>query len=340
MPIRIEDSVATPPIELLDRFEGCLLGLACGDAVGGPAEFHRRGRFPEITGMGGGGKFQLAPGEWTDDTAMALCLAESLLACGGMDPLDQMQRYWRWANEGHHSTRATAFGLGKTVANSLMRFHRTGNPLAGSSAPDTAGNGCLMRLAPVAMYFWNDRQAAIEAAELSARTTHGADECLASCRCLADILVTCFAGATDKEQILSGIATLALPDGLGLITAQVFRDAPREQIRATGYVVDCLEAALWCFWHSGSYAEAVLLAANLGDDADTTAAVCGQIAGAYYGRQGIPDDWAGVLYKRDLIAGMARGLLASTPESPALGTSASAGCRDNSAERSGYGVPA
>lgn len=89
----------------IERFEGCLLGLACGDAVGAAVEFLPRGRFAPLTTMTGGGKFRLRKGEWTDDTAMALCLAESLLECGGFDPLDQMQRYWRWANEGHNSCR-------------------------------------------------------------------------------------------------------------------------------------------------------------------------------------------------------------------------------------------
>lgn len=290
------------------RFEGCLLGLACGDAVGGPVEFYRRGRFPPVQGMHGGGKFELHPGEWTDDTAMALCLAESLLACGGSDPLDQMQRYWRWANEGHHSTRPQAFGLGKTVAASLMRFRRAGDPLAGSEDPATAGNGSLMRLAPVAMYFVNDRRAALDAAVLSSRTTHAADECLAACRYLVAILHAALHGATDKAAVLSAADDIELPTGMARIAHKAFLTAPMDQIHGRGYVVDCLEAAMWCFWHASDFEQAVLMAANLGDDADSTAAVCGQIAGAFHGVEAIPQVWRDVLFHHDEIRSLASAL--------------------------------
>lgn len=284
------------------------MGLACGDAVGGPVEFYRRGRFSPVRGMEGGGKFQLRPGEWTDDTAMALCLAESLLACGGADPLDQMQRYWRWANEGHHSTRDHAFGLGKTVANALMRFNRTGDPLAGSTDPATAGNGSLMRLAPVAMYFLNDRRAALDTAELSSRTTHAAEDCVAACRYLVAILHAALHGATDKAALLAAADDVALPPSMARIARKEFLTAGSDRIHGYGYVVDCLEAALWCFWHSDGFEQAVLMAANLGDDADSTAAVCGQIAGAFHGVGEIPHTWQATLLKVTTIRAMADAL--------------------------------
>ena len=290
------------------RFEGCLLGLACGDAVGGPVEFYRRGRFPPVQGMHGGGKFELRPGEWTDDTAMALCLAESLLARKGIDPLDQMQRYWRWADQGHHSTRHHAFGLGKTVANALMRFRRTGDPLAGTADPATAGNGSLMRLAPVAMFCFNDRQAMLEAAELTSRTTHAAEEALAACRYLAAILHAALHGAPDKASLLSAADDIPLPSGMTRIARKEFLTAPMDRIYGRGYVVDCLEAALWCFWHSDSFEEAILRSANLGDDADSTAAVCGQIAGAFHGVSAIPEEWRHTLFRYDAIRDFAGAL--------------------------------
>jgi len=290
------------------RFEGCLLGLACGDAIGGPVEFYRRGRFPPVQGMHGGGKFELRPGEWTDDTAMALCLGESLIASDGSDPLDQMQRYWRWAETGHHSTRPHAFGLGKTVAASLMRFRRSGNPLAGPCDPATAGNGSLMRLAPVAMYFFDDRQAALDAAVLSSRTTHAADECLAACRYLVAILHAALHGAADKATVLAAADDVALPPGMDRIARKDYLTAGADRIHGRGYVVDCLEAALWCFWHATDFEQAVLMAANLGDDADSTAAVCGQIAGAFHGLEAIPQDWRAVLFHYDAIHSLALAL--------------------------------
>ena len=135
----------------LKRSEGCLLGLACGDAVGATVEFVPRGRFAPLTDMVGGGKFRLAPGEWTDDTSMALCLADSLLACDGFDPADQMARYWRWGEGGYRSVRPHPIGMGKNVVQAMRRWRKTGEPYCGSPGPKTSGNGCLMRLAPVPM---------------------------------------------------------------------------------------------------------------------------------------------------------------------------------------------
>src|SRR5690348_11419095 len=104
------------PLTLIDRYRGALVGLAVGDAVGTTLEFATPGTFEPITDMVGGGPFELLPGQWTDDTSMALCLAESLLHCGGHDPRDQMQRYVRWWREGHLSSTGRCFDIGRTVA--------------------------------------------------------------------------------------------------------------------------------------------------------------------------------------------------------------------------------
>lgn len=135
-------------MDLRDRFRGCLLGLAVGDAVGTTVEFRPRGSFRPLADMIGGGPFQLRPGQWTDDTSMALCLATSLVECNGFDALDQMERYCKWADSGYLSSTGACFDIGNTVASALRRFRQTGNPFAGSSDPYSAGNGCIMRLAP------------------------------------------------------------------------------------------------------------------------------------------------------------------------------------------------
>ncbi len=136
-----------------DRFRGCLLGLAAGDALGTTLEFKRPGTFEPIGDMVGGGPFGLQPGQWTDDTSMALCLATSLIECGGFDAADQMQRYVRWWHEGYLASTGSCFDIGNTVSGALSRFVRHGDLYAGSTDPHTAGNGSLMRLAPVPMYF-------------------------------------------------------------------------------------------------------------------------------------------------------------------------------------------
>jgi len=178
------------------RHAGCLLGLACGDAVGTTVEFCPRGSFAPITDMVGGGPFALPVGAWTDDTSMALCLASSLAELGRFDAADQMSRYCRWYRDGYLSSTGRCFDIGLTVSSALGRFEKTGVP-----DPHSAGNGCIMRLAPAPMFFAPDRAEAMHWAGESARTTHGALECIESCRLLAAMICTALAGAT-KDEIL------------------------------------------------------------------------------------------------------------------------------------------
>jgi ADP-ribosyl-[dinitrogen reductase] hydrolase len=287
------------------RFRGCLLGLACGDAVGTTVEFTARGRFTPVTDMVGGGVFDLPPGAWTDDTSMALCLAASLTELGQFDAADQMRRYWRWVDEGYLSSTGRCFDVGNTVYDALERFQRTGEPFSGSADPYSAGNGCIMRLAPVPMFYYPDRDLAIERSGLSSRTTHGATECVEACRVLGGILFRALAGA-GKEAIVvgHGVDDTTSPN-IQAIARGDYRTKGESDIRGSGYVVQSLEAALWCFWHTSDFEAAVLRAANLGDDADTTAAVCGQVAGAYYGEAGIPARWLDRLVMRAPITDLA-----------------------------------
>ena len=296
-------------ISEINRFKGCLLGLACGDAVGTTVEFYPRGRFKPLDDMVGGGKFQLKKGEWTDDTSMALCLAESLLQKNGCDAHDQMERYWKWGNEGYLSCKPHAFGVGKTVARALGVFHRTDNPYAGSTDPATAGNGSIMRLAPVVMYYYPNVDDVIQFAAQSSLTTHGAEECILSCQLLASILYNALAGK-DKETVLlqNYLTNVSLPQSIQKIADGNYRDKSIEQIRGTGYVVESLEAALWCFYTTENFKDAILQAANLGDDADTTAAICGQVAGAYYGVGAIPSSWLNELAMKEHISDAAENL--------------------------------
>jgi ADP-ribosyl-[dinitrogen reductase] hydrolase len=291
-----------------DRYRGCLLGLAVGDAVGTAVEFRPRGSFAPLTDMVGGGPFALLPGQWTDDTSMALCLAASLLDADGFDAEDQLRRYLRWRDEGYMSSNGRCFDIGRTIDDALRRYEESGEVLAGSDHPHAAGNGCIMRLAPVPMFYAADREQAVHYAAESARTTHGAAECLDACRLLAAMLCDAFEGA-DKESILHGQAGLMLSEpAIAEIAEGGYMDKPAEAIRGSGYVVECLEAALWCFHRTDSFEAAVLAAANLGDDADTTAAVCGQLAGAHYGIAGIPGRWLQKLAARSMIEQMAMAL--------------------------------
>lgn len=299
-------------MEALGRYRGALLGLACGDAVGTTVEFMPRGSFTPVTDMLGGGPFSLAPGKWTDDTSMALCLAESLIQTGRCDPADQMARYANWYEWGYWSSTGICFDIGMTTKGAIHQFLQTGEALSGPSDPETAGNGSLMRLAPIALRFGHDEQLVQDMAALSSRTTHGAAECLDACRVFAVALSRALSGMP-KEQVLDlGGLPIESPR-VRAVTAADHTAKPVERIKGSGYVVDSLEAALWCYARHDNFRDIVLDAVNLGDDADTTAAIVGQLAGATYGEAGIPAAWLGRLHLAPEIGALAERLRSSSP---------------------------
>ena len=312
---RIESDSA-PMVSLRSRYYGALCGLAVGDALGTTLEFEPPGTFAPITDMVGGGPFRLKPGQWTDDTSMALCLATSLIERGGFDPRDQMDRYLRWRNEGYLSSTGVCFDIGSTVAAALRLYEHTGDPFAGSTDPQTAGNGSLMRLAPVPIYFAADPRLAIERAADSSRTTHAAPEAVDACRYIAGLIVGALQGRTKDKLLSAGFCPVdglweaqPLAPAIAEVAAGSFKRRQPPEIQGTGYVVRSLEAALWAFDRSGDFREGALLAVNLGDDADTTGAICGQLAGACWGESGIPAPWLSDLARKDMIETALTGLL-------------------------------
>ncbi len=268
---------------------GALLGLAVGDALGTTLEFEKRDCRPRVVDITGGGPFDLRPGCWTDDTAMALALADSLLASESLYCRDLMERFVAWWRTGEYSPTGNCFDIGITTRNALERYLHTGDPLAGSTDPSTAGNGSLMRLAPVALRFWNDRDSLDHAAAQQSRTTHAAEEAVDGCRAFADLLADAISGKP-RRDILAPRSFQGAP-AIAKIVGGSWRGCARKEIRSSGYVVHTLEAAMWSVARTGDFRNAVLLAANLADDADTVAAVTGQLAGAIYGLSGIPTDW-------------------------------------------------
>ena len=269
-----------------------------------------------ITDMVGGGPFGLQPGQWTDDTSMALCLAESLIECRDFDPVDQLTRYCRWWRTGHLSSTGKCFDIGTTTRAALAAFEATRDPYPGPTDARSAGNGSLMRLAPVPLCFARDPQDAIAKAALSSRTTHGAREAVDACRYFAGLLIGALEGRPKAELLspcFSPIPDLwirsSLTPKIAAVAAGSFAQKNPPAIRGTGYVVDCLEAALWAFHRTDTFRDGALLAVNLGDDADTTGAVYGQLAGAYYGEDGIPKWWRSMLTHRGRIEGYADQLL-------------------------------
>jgi ADP-ribosyl-[dinitrogen reductase] hydrolase len=285
-------------MEKRERFLGSLIGLAVGDCVGAAVEFKPRRSFEPVTDMIGGGPFGLKPGEWTDDTSMALCLAQSLIEKNGFNADDQMQRYVKWYKEGYLSSTGECFDIGIGTAEALHHYLKTGNPYSGSSDPKKAGNGSIMRLASVPLLWSNDLNLAIHFSGESSKTTHRAEETIDACHYLG-ALIAGAANGISKEKLLS-------PEFVGLIEEKIGRSlAPKikevaegsykrkqiQQISSSGYVVHSLEAALWAFYLSDTFKEGLLMVVNLGEDSDTTGAIYGQLAGAFYGVSSIPNNW-------------------------------------------------
>lgn len=284
-----EQQPSTSADSIRDRARGALVGLAVGDAVGTTLEFKNRDACPLLTDMIGGGPFHLQAGQWTDDTAMALALADSLVSDGDLSEEDLMRRFVGWHEEGTYSCTGRCFDIGVTTSQALARWNHTGDPLAGSVDAMSAGNGSLMRLSPVAVRHFGNRALLRDVAARQSRTTHAAPEAVDACVVYAEILADAIEGRPRSEVLRAREGSYR--GKIAQIAQGSWRGLARDSIESSGYVVHSLEASLWSVGRTASYEAAVLLAANLAADADTTAAITGQLAGALYGHRGIPAKW-------------------------------------------------
>ena len=280
---------------LRDRFLGALVGLAVGDAVSAATQFRKPGTFTPVGDMIGGGPFDLPRGGWSDDTAMALCLADSLLERDGFDVRDQMDRYRRWQQEGYLTATGQCVGITASTARAIAMSAWRRGALFGSHDPAQLDPEPLSRVAPAVMFFFAASGPAVEQATEAARTTCQAPAVLDSCRCLARAMYAALSGQP-KAVILEK-------------AAQAIGNTPGRT--ATGISASAaLTAAVSAFGATANFRDAVLYAANLGGDSDVISAVCGQLAGAYYSVKAIPTSWHNGLMQKDLIIGYADRLLA------------------------------
>ncbi|HDS1060747.1 ADP-ribosylarginine hydrolase Tri1 [Pseudomonas putida] len=281
-------SCTLTPGQAIDRAQGALLGLAIGDAVGTTLEFRRRDQ-GQVSDMVGGGPFRLAPGEWTDDTSMALCLADTYASQGKFDFATFADAMVRWYRQGENSANGRCFDIGNVTRRALEGWEAQGLAWMGNLEASTAGNGSLIRLAPTAIFRRHSLSATWWESVTQSSVTHRAIEVSECCKLFGAQLHLALNGA-DKEEALSPKVRPLQPRAL-IINAGEYKHKTREQIRSSGYVVDTLEAALWAVWNTDNFRDAILLAANLADDADCVAATAGQIAGALYGVSGMPPEW-------------------------------------------------
>lgn len=327
---------------------GSLVGLAVGDALGAHVEFrpHDYILANRVQSMQGGGTWGLKAGQWTDDTSMALCLASSLITHHGYNPYDQLVRYKWWYQKGFLSATGNCFDIGGTTRAALEEFLRRQNEIrarlqennddaidrlsvqeAARINPsilkcgirDKAGNGPLMRLAPIPLFYFRQPARAVQLAGDSAALTHDHPEAIDACRYYAALIVAAVSGVSKDELLndrfydthISWFNNQPLCPAVSAVARGSFK-RPRgydDGIRGAGYIVKSLEAALWAFWSDkDSFKEGACNAVNLGDDTDTTAAIYGQLAGAYYGYDKLPQNWLEQLYARNLIIKFAQWL--------------------------------
>jgi ADP-ribosyl-[dinitrogen reductase] hydrolase len=273
-----------------DRALGAMVGLAIGDALGAPVEFRDRDTFALVTDMMPGGYFRLPAGAWTDDTAMALCLLDSLTYGRPFDPKDLLDRFLGWMERNENTSTGKCIGIGQNTFAVLGNYRRTGSTIAPKVNGRSDGNGALMRVAPVAICHWHDLPAAQEIAAVQSRTTHCSALSEQACSVMMDILCGLISGR-EWEQVTVGLGGAGVLPELTVILQGSWKSKERNSVRSTGYILDTLEAALWAVETTGSFEDALIAAVNLGHDADTVGAVTGQIAGGRYGFEAIPQRW-------------------------------------------------
>jgi len=296
-------------VSKIDKYKGCLIALAVGDALGSPIQFKARDTYPHIERYITGGKYNSLKGEYTDDTSMALCLAESLIKSKGFDASNQLELYAKWLRYGYMSTRDKAYDIGLTTKKSIRYYMSSGINTTYLDKEEDSGNGSLMRLAPVVMYYAMDIDKAVLYAGKSSLTTHASPIVIDACRYFAYVLTLIFNGVS-KTELFNSNGTDKMqnyfkdkplhPEVMKIANGSYFRKS-RKEILSSGYVIHTLEAALWAFYNEKTFKDTILSAVNLGDDADTVGAVAGQVAGAYYGIGQIDEIFLTELFNKALI---------------------------------------
>ncbi|CAF1244725.1 unnamed protein product [Adineta steineri] len=346
-PAELENELQQPigPIdpELLNKIQGSIVGMALGDALGAHVEFRPRQYLIDnpVTNLEGGGTWGLVKGQFTDDTSMAICLANSLISHSRFNPYDQLVRYKWWFRSGYMSSTGECFDIGAATKQSILEFEKRQNVFAkhnnliqndmdalsdpellsqfdvNCSQAGVAGNGALMRLAPVPLFFHRHPSAAVEYSGISGQITHGDIKAYDACRYYGALIVAILHGY-GKDQILdkqfyhdhkAWFGDKELCDEIRTIAEGSFKrkGGYDDGIRGKGYIVDALEAALWAFWSdNNSFEKGALAAVNLGDDTDTTAAIYGQLAGAHYGYKNLPKHWRKHVYAEKFLLNLSK----------------------------------
>jgi len=298
------------PAALRARFRGALVGLAIGDALANPTQGRARGSYAPVSALEASAVLGLPRGAWSDDTAMALCLAESLVSCGGFDPRDQIERYTRWQQQGHLSATGQCVGITDGTGRALAAAQWRRQVFPGTHDPKRLDPEPLPRITPAVLHAFASPEEALRFASDAARITCQAPLVLETCRLFALMLHAALSGRPKAEVLTPAIAPETLRPRLRALLQGRYAAKPLQQIRSQGSILAVLEAALWAFQRSRDFREGALLAINLGEASDVVGAAYGALAGAHYGVAGIPPEWRASLARLELIEGLADQLLA------------------------------
>ncbi|QKJ85719.1 ADP-ribosylglycohydrolase [Paramixta manurensis] len=284
--------------DALNKAKGSFLGLAVGDAIGTTLEFTERDSH-HVSDMVGGGPFRLKAGEWTDDTSMAICLAEACLESGRMDVTSFRKKLVEWYKKGVNSVNGRCFDIGMTTRYALEQYLLHGESWFGNTEKSTAGNAGIIRQSPVVIFNWRSLERIYFDTKAQSMATHCAAESISSCNYLGLLLHMLINGYSKNDTFSPHVFPSTAR--VLIINAGEYKEKKRNEIRSSGYVIDTLEAAIWAVWNTNNFRDAILLAANLGDDADSVAATAGQLAGALYGMSGIPEEWLNKLAEKERL---------------------------------------
>ena len=309
----------------LEQIKAVMLGHAVGDALGVPVEFCDREELDEapVTDMMGYGTYDVPAGAWSDDTSMSLAAMASLCK-GELDMFEIMTNFIKWLGTGAFTPTGETFDVGRTCSEAIMDFadmayseeygfiQPPGFNMAdcGKREERSNGNGSLMRIHPFVLYaHFNQLPMSgwMDLIKNASSLTHAHERSVLGCLIYTFVLFHIMADP-NKDSIALALrrAECHLREFPELSHYQRlwrvdFAQTPRNEIKSSGYVVDTLEAALWCVLTTNNYRDCVLKAVNLGEDTDTVAAVAGGLAGALYGYDAIPKEWLDTLMRRDYI---------------------------------------
>lgn len=289
----------------MGKVYNAIMGLVVGDALGVPVEFEERDTF-KVEDMIGYGTYNQPPGTWSDDSSMTLATLESLWRKEKIDPADMMDNFSDWYNSAEFTPRGEVFDAGSTTVKAILRYSLGVDPLkCGGKEEKDNGNGALMRILPIVFY-----KATYAEVRDVCDLTHAHIVSEYACHVYVQVAKMILMGWSKKDCVQNGISVMWVLSEKFSVLSRYGRLAKiehwnRDDVNSSGYVVDTLEAALWCFLKTDSYKDCVLTAVNLGGDTDTIAAVAGGLAGMYYGiggEQGIPEKWIKKIAKKDWIA--------------------------------------